>query len=659
VIALKVNTVPQAIEEGILEAIAKCGIEPGSIDFLVHGSTVVINALTERKGAKVGLITTSGFRDVLEIGRGNTPDLYNIYYRKPAPIVPRYLRREVAERVDYRGAILKPLDDAHLDSIIDDFKKEGVEAIAICFLHAYANPANERQAVEAVTARWPEIAVIASHQITREWREFERTNTVAMSAYVLPKVKSYVDTFRSELAKMGVDQPPYIMQSNGGIATASSAIANPISLVESGPVGGMLGAAAYAAAIGESKLIVLDIGGTTAKCSLIVNGKPRINTDYWLEQTPKSAGYPLKTPVIDIVEIGTGGGSIASIDSGGSIRVGPQSAGADPGPVAYGRGNRRPTTTDANLITGRINPTSFCRGEIEPDLDLVMSAFAELGAPIGQDGRQTALGVLRIANANMVNALKLVSVNRGYNPRDFSLVAIGGGGPLHAALLAQELGIPKVIVPPFAAVFSAWGMLMNDLRRDVIRTCVGAFNPESLHIVAGELEALAAEGHDAFRDEGVAPDATRWEGYFDMRYEGQEHTVKVRAVDDAGLVRAYGDILEEFHTAHEDEYSFRLDHPVEVVNLHCVTLGLVEKSAMQRVGERPEGDTLASKGTRMVDLGAGPLPAQLYDRSTLRRGDIIRGPAVIEEAATSTLVPQGYTAEVDIFGGIHISGEKK
>lgn len=655
VITLKVNTVPSAFEDGILNAIVRSELNPATIDFLVHGSTVVINALTERKGAKVGLITTAGFRDVLEIGRGNTPDLYNIYYRKPAPIVPRYLRMEVTERADYLGQIVQPLDEKELFKAVDALQQHGVEAIAICFLHAYANPKNEKRALDLIRQERPELDVIASHQITREWREFERTNTVAMSAYVLPKVRKYVDTFSTKLAELGVVQPPYIMQSNGGIASAVSAVENPISLIESGPVGGMLGAAAYGEAIGISNILVLDIGGTTAKCSLIFDGKPRINTDYWLERTPKTAGYPLKTPVIDIVEIGTGGGSIASVDPGGGIRVGPHSAGADPGPVAYGRGNSQPTTTDANLVTGRIDPDSFCRGEIQPDIDAVLQAFARLGAPIGQSAEQTALGVLRIANANMVNALKLVSVNRGHNPRDFALVAIGGGGPLHAALLAEELGIPKVIIPPFASVFSAWGMLMNDLRRDLVKTRVATFAEAELPILRSELASLTDEARAAFAAEGVEASRLRVEGYFDMRYDGQEHTVKVNALKPGGEHRSFAAVLEDFHRTHEVEYSFRLEHAVEVVNLHAVVLGSVGKSVMPRLAlRRPDEAPLRPKGERMVDFGRGRVRACLFDRAALRAGDEITGPALIEESTTSTLVPEGFDVSIDEFGGIHL-----
>lgn len=655
VITLKVNTLPSAFEDGILNAVVRSELDPAMIDFLVHGSTVVINALTERKGAKVGLITTAGFRDVLEIGRGNTPDLYNIYYRKPAPIVPRYLRMEVAERADYLGEIVQPLDEQGLLEAVDALRQHGVEAIAVCFLHAYANPANEQRALDLIHRQWPGIDAIASHQITREWREFERTNTVAMSAYVLPKVRKYVDTFSAKLSDLGVRHPPYIMQSNGGIASAASAVANPISLVESGPVGGMLGAAAYGKAIGVLNIIVLDIGGTTAKCSLIFDGKPRINTDYWLERTPRNAGYPLKTPVIDIVEIGTGGGSIASIDPGGSIRVGPHSAGADPGPVAYGRGNSKPTTTDANLVTGRINPNSFCHGEIRPDSDAVLRAFAQLGEPIGQSAEQTALGVLRIANANMVNALKLVSINRGHNPRDFALVAIGGGGPLHAALLAQELGIPKVIIPPFASVFSAWGMLMNDLRRDLVKTRVAAFTSEELPVLLSELETLADEARAAFAAEGVEACRLRVQGYFDMRYDGQEHTVKVDALEPNGASRSFSAVLEDFHRTHEIEYSFCLDHAVEVVNLHAVVLGSVGKSEMPLIApRRPDEPPLTPKGERMVDFGEGRVRAMLFDRGALRADDRISGPALIEESSTSTLIPEGFDVSIDKFGGIHL-----
>ena len=363
----KVDTTPPRFEEGVMNSFHKAGLSPASLEFFAHGSTVIINAITERKGAKTALITTKGFRDVLEIARGNRPDLFNFKFHKPKPFVERYLRAELDERVNHKGEIQKEADLSTLPELLEYFRSEGVEAIAVCFLHAYINPENECRAVEKIRELWPEVSVLASHHISREWREYERTNTTVLSAYVHPVAKKYIESLEARLSAEGFREEPYMMHSNCGISTAEAAKANPISMVESGPASGIYAAASLGHLIGEKNLIALDIGGTTAKCTLIENGKIKVTTQYHIEKTRTNPGYPIQTPVSEIVEIGNGGGSIAWIDEGGKFHVGPQSAGAMPGPAAYGRGGSKPTTTDANLILGRIDPESFVGGEVEPD----------------------------------------------------------------------------------------------------------------------------------------------------------------------------------------------------------------------------------------------------------------------------------------------------
>ncbi|RMF11428.1 MAG: hydantoinase/oxoprolinase family protein [Alphaproteobacteria bacterium] len=650
---LKTDTTPPQFEQGIINALKQSGINGSSVDFFCHGSTVVINTLTERKGVKTGLITTRGFRDVLEIARGNTPDLFNIYYRKPKPFIRRQLRREVTERVTYKGEVLTPIAVDEIDPILDDFRRLGIEAIAVCFLHAYANPVHEMKALEHIRKQWPEVAVIASHEITREWREYERTNTTALSAYVLPIVERYLDRLENGLNAQGIATSPFIMQSNGGIATAASAKANPISLVESGPVGGMLGGVVLGRLIGESNLLLLDIGGTTAKCSLIHNGETRITTDYVLEKTPTSAGYPLKTPVIDIVEIGNGGGSIAWLDAAGSLHVGPESAGSDPGPVAYGRGGTRPTTTDANLLTGRINPDRFVNGKLSPEMPAVESAFAKLGNALGTSAQAVAHGVIQIANANMVNALKLISVNRGFDPRDFSLMAFGGGGAMHACMLARELSIPKVIVPPHAAVFSAWGMLMIDLRRDFIQTWITPLEATYWEDVGKIFATLEQEALSAFAKDGFSAEQVILRRQIDARYRGQEHTVKIAAdptTETSTIVR------DRFHDAHEAEYTFCLDSPVEIVNFHVVAYGIVDKPDIKALPPAPSDSAAHAKvAKRRVAFTADDVhEADIYDRALMAPGMTFTGPAIIEEASTVTVVHAGDRVEIDRFGSIHI-----
>ena len=485
--------------------LAKGGVQAGDVDYMAHGTTVVINALTERKGVKVGLITTEGFRDTLEIARGNRPDFFNLHYVKPEPFVPRHLRAELPGRMTYRGAERAPLDMAALPGILDGFREEGVQAVAICFLHGYANTKHEEAALTEVQRLWPEVSVVASHQITREWREYERTNTTVLSAYVQPVAARYLGHLDQALKAQGAVKSPYIMQSNYGVDSLPMTAKVPSTMVESGPASGFWGAAELGKLIGELDILALDIGGTTAKCSLIEGGEVRIMTDYWIERSRKSSGYPIMVPVVDLVEIGNGGGSIAWVDDYGKLHVGPQSAGALPGPAAYGKGGAEATATDANLWLGRINPDYFCGGEIEADMAASEAALTAIGQKLGVDADEAARGVIRIANNNMVNALKLVSLNRGHDTRDFTLLAFGGGGAMHGVALGQELQVKKVVVPAAAAVFSAWGMMMSDLRRDYFVTQLLDLTEGAGDRIEAVFAEAEAKARATFTSEGVDP----------------------------------------------------------------------------------------------------------------------------------------------------------
>jgi N-methylhydantoinase A len=418
VVTGKSHTTPAQFEQGVMDVISANDIDPGEFASFVHGTTIVINAITERKGAKVGLLTTEGFRDIVEIGRGNRPDFFNLEYRKPEPFVPRHLRREMRGRINYQGIETTPLDLDGLPAILDDFRAEGVEAVAISFINSYANPAHEEAALARVKELWPEVSAVASHQITREWREYERTNTAVLSAYVQPIAHRYLDRLTSALYDAGMRCTPYIMQSNCGVDTVKSARQIPITMIESGPASGIWGAAALSRLIEEPDAIAIDIGGTTAKCGLITGGHVTLVTNYLVERRETSAGYPVMVPVVDLVEIGQGGGSIAWVDEFQRLHVGPQSAGAVPGPVSYGTGGTQATTTDASLALGSINPGYFCGGTIEAEMGGVNRALNELATTLDTSQQEVARGIVRIANNNMVNAIKLISVNRGHDPRD-------------------------------------------------------------------------------------------------------------------------------------------------------------------------------------------------------------------------------------------------
>lgn len=652
----KTDTTPPNFEQGVINSINKANFTKDEVNFFVHGTTVIINALTERKGAKTGLITTKGFRDVLELGRSNRADIYNVYYRKPVPFVPRYLRLEVEERCNYKGEELVPLNEDDVRVCLRQFKKEGVEAIAVCFLHSYANPAHEERCAEIIRQEWPEVAVTISSEITMEWREYERTSTAVLNSYVQPVAARYVDSLDQELDKLKVSDRRYIMQSNGGTVSFAQSKISPINMVESGPVAGVFGAAVVGKLIGEKNIIALDIGGTTAKCSLIENAEMKVTTDYKIEWTRETAGYPIKVPVVDIIEIGAGGGSIAWVDAANSLHVGPQSAGALPGPVCYGRGGNEPTVTDANLIAGRINPEYFLGGEIKADLKRAQEAMGGIASSFGISVDEAALGVIRLANANMINALKLISVRRGYDPRDFTMVAFGGGGSMHAAALAKELQIKKVLIPVATAVFSAWGMLMTDLRHDLIQTNIRRTDEVSIEELDGIWDEMERQAVEYFQREKMDAGDMVFTRYADMRYLGQEHTVKVPVPAgkvDASVIR---DVEQRFHSLHEHNYTFRLDDSlIEFVNFHLTTFGTVKKPEFGRLENRNSDLSAAIKGYRDVDFDEeGWQRSTIYERGLLGGGAVFAGPAVIEEPASSTVIFPGQKVTVDDYGNLII-----
>ncbi len=655
VVTAKSDTTPPDFETGVLNVLAKGNVDPSEVSFLAHGTTVIINSITERKGVKVGLITTKGFRDSLEIARGNRPDFFNLHYQKPIPFVPRYLRRELPGRMSYRGKESEPLDMALLPNILSDFKSEGVEAVAICFLHSYANFTHEKTAMSEVQKLWPEVAVVASHQITREWREYERTSTAVLSAYVQPAAEKYLQQLANGLKKKGFKGSPYIMQSNCGVDSLESVSRIPITMVESGPASGFWGAAELGKLINEPNVLALDIGGTTAKCSLIENGQVRIMTNYWIERDGKSAGYPIMVPVVDLVEIGNGGGSIAWVDEYGKLHVGPQSAGAIPGPAAYGKGGSEATTTDANLKLGRINHDYFCGGSIKADMKAANSALNNVGKKLGITSTEAARGIIRIANNNMINALKLVSLNRGFDPRDFVLIAFGGGGGMHAVDLAQELGVKKVVVPAAASVFSAWGMMMSDLRRDYFLTHLADLVDGAASNIEKAFSDVESQAISQFKSEGIEKKNIKFTRYGNFRYKNQEHTTEVKLSDGKVSDEQISLIEDEFHKTYEHEYTYRLDMPVELVGIHVVATTEVGKLTMKEMPNQKTDESEARKGEREVDYALdGIHQAILYDGEKLMPGMKLIGPAIIEDSGATTVIQPGNKVYIDGYTNIHI-----
>jgi len=657
VITGKSHTTPAQFEKGVMDVISANDIEPSEFESFVHGTTIVINAITERKGAKVGLLTTEGFRDILEIGRGNRPDFFNIEYRKPKPFVDRYLRREVKGRINYKGKETTPLDLSEISAILDDFRAEEVEAVAISFINSYANPAHETAALAQVKELWPEVSAVASHQITREWREYERTSTTVLSAYVQPVTHRYLDRLTGALYDAGMRCTPYIMQSNCGVDTVQSARQIPITMVESGPASGIWGAAALGRLIGEPDAIAIDIGGTTAKCGSITGGEVKLNTDYLIERSETSAGYPAMVPVVDLVEIGQGGGSIAWVDEFQRLHVGPQSAGAVPGPVSYGKGGTEATTTDANLALGCINPHYFCGGTIEADMDAVGRALDDLAETLSISRQEAARGIVRIANNNMVNAIKLISVNRGYDPRDFTLIAFGGGGGMHACALARELNIKKVVIPKESSVFSAWGMLLSDLRRDYLQTQIVDLSLEGAAAqLDQDLQRLEEKALQEFAAEDIDRARMHFLRYARCRYQNQEHSVEIVLPDGDITTEQIETIRQRFDTDYEREYTYTLDAPVELVAYHLVAIAEVDKLKPKKIPTTGRKIEDAVKTQREVDYAeAGVHLATIYDGDSLEPGMEFVGPAIIEESGATTVIPPDRQCQVDDYGNYHIS----
>lgn len=656
IILEKALTTPANFADGVIDTMQKAGLDARSVDQFVHGTTVVINALTERRGAKVALITTQGFRDVLEIQRANRTDMYNLLYEKPRPFVPRRFRFEVPERVTHLGIVLTPLDEDAVRRVAERCNALGIEAIAVCYLNAYANPAHETRTREIIEQVHPDAAITVSHEITREWREYERANTTVLNAFVKPVTTLYLSTLDRRLSEMGLSGSKLAMQSNGGTTTFAEAQRVPIHLVESGPVGGVIGACVIAAKVGEENIISFDMGGTTAKVSLVESGKIKIDTEYQFERSATRAGYPIRIPVADIVEVGAGGGSICWIDRGGALRVGPRSAGADPGPACYDLGGSDPTVTDANLVTGRLSPDYFLGGRMQLDVEKAERAIAKIAEPFGLSVTETALGILRLANANMQAALERVSVERGHDPRDFTLVASGGAGGLHGAMLARELQMRKVIVPRAPGQFSAWGMLMTDLRHDYIRTRVMPCEREHLREIQDGFLGLEQVAMAQFEAESFPAERVSIDRFLDLRYKGQEHTVRtpvtVSNLDDGGL----DTVLDMFHRLHDQAYAFRQDDPVEIVNFHVVGWGAVAHPSVTIQEANGRSLSSAGKGKRSVVFeNVGAVPSRVFERDLLPAGERVVGPAVVEEPACTTIVCPNQQLLVDEYGNLVVT----
>jgi N-methylhydantoinase A len=635
---------------GGLKRLIADGVNIRKAAVLKHGTTVVINSILERRGAKTALITTEGFRDTLEIGRGSRPESFNLFYRRLAPLVPRDLRFELRERMSARGEVLKPLDRAALPRILKQLVGAGIEAVAICFLHAYRNPDHELEVAAYITENM-KCFVTCSHELSREFREFERTSTAVINAFVGPRTSTYVTRFRDGINGAGFDGRLLLMGSNGGVLTDSEAVKRPVLLIESGPVGGAAGAAKLGRALSMPNVIAFDMGGTTAKAVMIENGEAAVTPVFYA--AGYNRGYPVQAAVLDIIEVGAGGGSIAAVNEMGALMVGPRSAGGVPGPACYGTGGTEPTITDANLVLGRLHPDRFLNGEIKLDQAAARKAIGELAARLNEPLHRVAAGIIHIATLTMASAVKMTTVERGHDPRDFAMIAYGGAGPLHAADIARELGIRTVIIPNHPGHFCAYGMLYADLKYDVVQTM--AIGLEQLDMADAEKQfgMLEERGRASLQEIKVDLRTTTASRFADMRYRGQEHTLKIRLPNAMSTINQ-----SDMRVVFESEYTKRYGHssknvPIDLVNLRVVVTGVADKPSMNDV---EAGDLNCTVETREVNFdGKNFISCAIWQREKLNVGLRINGPAIIEESASTTVVGPKDWATIDRLGNIHIT----
>ena len=653
----KVPTTPsdpsQGFLDGLDQAFARFGIAAGQVGFLVHGTTIATNTIIEGKGAKAGLITSAGFSDVLEIAYQTRPTLYDVFYVKPKPLIPRHRCIGVPERIAADGGVLTPLDEAAVEAAARRLASEGVEAIAVAFLHSYRDPAHERAAAAAIGRAAPGMPVMLSSDVCPEYREYPRTSTTVVNAVLQPRVGPYIARLEERLAAQGLTAGLHLMTSSGGIVAADTAKALPVHLVESGPAAGVIGAAFVAASLAQpalgARILALDIGGTTAKVALVDDGVPALADEFEVGAAARPTttagrgqGYPVKTPVISLVEIGAGGGSIARIDPGGALTVGPESAGAAPGPACYGKGGVRPTITDANLVLGRLDPAFFLGGALTLDAGLARAAIGrDIAGPLGLGVEAAAQAIVDIANAKMIAALEFISIQRGIDPRDYALVPSGGAGPLHAVAIAAALGLRTVIVPPTPGLNSALGMLATDVKHDFVRTVYRRTERLTDAALWAVLDEMAAGGERMLARNGVAAERRAIQCEADVCYFGQSYALKIAVP--AERVGTLAAIDAAFRAAHQQKYGFAsATEPTLIANLRVTAVGRVDRPRL--VAGAVAG--VALKGRRIVHFGK-EVETAVYDRAGLAPGQTISGPAVIEQMDTTTILPEGASALVD------------
>ena len=628
-----------AVVKGVKILADENGFEGQDVSRFMHGTTVATNAILEGRGAKTALITTKGFRDLLEIGRQKRPDLYDLQADKIRTLVTRDLRYEINERMNYKGEILSELSEDEILKIVEELKDAGAEAIAIMFLNAYLNPVNENRLKAIIAEKLPDTFLTVSSDLSRQFREYERLCGTVLNSFVGPEVKKYMRNLKSTLESIGI-RNTYINHSNGGLMSIDESMEFPVKTALSGPAAGVVGAQFITDMIDEKDLITVDIGGTSTDISLVVNGK------FTASDEKTISGYPVRIPSIDISTIGAGGGSIGWIDSGGILKVGPQSAGANPGPACYMLGGENATITDARVVLGHLNNEALLAGRLPIDADLSFKAVQKLADKIGMDVYETAKGIVSVSNANIIREIKNVTVEKGYNPSEFCLVPFGGSGPLHAAELIEEMMIEKSLIPKAPGLLAAYGLLTEDMRRDFVQThvmnCEGGF----YEILNKEFRRLEDEAETWFDKEGIDKEKRRMEYFLDMRYQGQNHEIRVPfSFDDSSDENS---VRKAFTEAYERLYSFSSDDMVQIVNFGLSAIGDIVYPAVPEDEYHGEECSAAVTGERKVYIGSGEFENyKIYDRDLLGNGNIVHGPAIVEQMDSTTIIPNGMKGTVD------------
>jgi N-methylhydantoinase A/acetone carboxylase, beta subunit len=636
---------------GTERILRKAGAAAGDLKLYLHGTTVATNALLEYKGASTALITTKGFSDIPDIARQTRPRLYDFWRRKSKPLIPRHLRFELDERVLFDGEVLKPALKEEIAEIVTKIKELGVESIAVCLLHSYANPVHEEAIAQVMKDIYPEAFVTYSSRVLPEYREFERMSTVAVNAFVMPNVGRYIAKLQNALKESGVGSELYVMQSNGGVISATVAMEHSARTITSGPAGGVLAGVRVSKMTGIGNIITLDMGGTSTDVSLIEKGKPRYTTETEID------GHPIKLPMIDITTIGAGGGSIAWIDSGGALRVGPESAGAFPGPACYMRGGVRPTVTDANIVLGRLNPGKILGGEMEVSRDLAYKAIKEYVAdPIGISVEEAAVGIIRIVNANMIRGIRVVSVQQGFDPREFTLVTFGGAAALHAGDLAREMGMKTLVIPDHAGILSALGMLTANVRHDAVRTYVVKRDKADPKLIQSIYNEMEEQSIDALTAEGFTRDKMDITRIADVRYVGQAYELSI--IMNAGELtnESLDNVVSEFHETHLRQYGYkREEQTVEFINFRVVAQGLLPKMGYKNWDA--EESKQKTDIYRDVYIEGKWVNTPIFQCGELTAGMKIEGPAIIEQPDTTTMILPGHDMKVDCHSNMIISLE--